>query len=62
MNLTHVQELANIDLWVKIGAIDYDTAKKMAKPHIDAINEKLRKITKKHGVKLRKAGFHNFVR
>lgn len=62
MNLTHIQELRNIDLWLKIGAIDFDKAKEMAKPHIDAINEKSREIAKKHGVKPRLVGFHNFVR
>jgi hypothetical protein len=46
---------------VKIGAIDYDKAKKMAQPHIDAINEKAAEIAKKHGVKARKVYFHNFV-
>jgi len=51
MNQTHIQELANIDLWVKTGAIDFDKAKEMAKPHIDAINEKSSEIAKKHGVK-----------
>ena len=62
MNLTHIQELRNIDLWVKMGAIDFDKAKEMAKPHIDAINEKSKEIAKKHGVKPRLVGFHNFVR
>jgi hypothetical protein len=62
MNLTHIQELANIDLWLKLGAIDYDKAKKMAQPHIDAINEKSREIAKKYGVKPQLVGFHNFVR
>jgi len=62
MNMTHINELRNIDLWVKIGAIDFDKARKMAKPHIDAINEKSREIAKKHGVKPRLVGFHNFVR
>ena len=62
MNHTHIQELANIDLWLKIGAVDYDKAKKMAQPHIDAINTKSREIAKKHGVKPRFVGFHNFVR
>jgi hypothetical protein len=61
MDTTHIQELQNIDLWVKMGAIDYDKAKKMAQPHIDAINEKAAKIAKKHGVKARKVYFHNFV-
>lgn len=62
MDNTPIQELANIDLWVKIGAIDYDNAKKMAQPHIDAINEKSREIAKKHGIKPRLVAFHNFVR
>jgi polyhydroxyalkanoate synthesis regulator phasin len=61
MNMTHIQELRNIDLWVKMGAIDFDKAKKMAQPHIDAINEKSREIAKKHGIKPRLVGFHNFV-
>jgi len=34
MNLTHINELRNIDYWVKIGAIDYDKAKEMAGPHM----------------------------
>lgn len=62
MNLTHINELRNIDLWVKIGAIDFDKAKEMAKPHIKAINDKSIEIAKKHGVKPRLVGFHNFVR
>jgi polyhydroxyalkanoate synthesis regulator phasin len=62
MNSTHIQELVNIDMWVKMGAIDFDKAKKMAKPHIEAINKKSKEIAKKHGVKPRLVGFHNFVR
>jgi len=62
MNITHIQELANIDMWLKMGAIDFDRAKEMAKPHIDAINKKSKEIAKKHGVKPRLVGFHNFVR
>jgi len=62
MNLSAIQELRNIDMWLKIGAIDYDKAKEMAKPHIEAINEKSKEIAKKHGVKPRLVGFHNFVR
>jgi len=62
MNTTHIQELANIDMWLKMGAIDFDKAKEMAKPHIDAINKKSKEIAKKHGVKPRLVGFHNFVR
>ena len=62
MNNEHIQELKNIDMWLKIGAIDYDKAKKMAQPHVNAINEKIREIAKKHKVKPRIVGFHNFVR
>jgi hypothetical protein len=61
MNTTHIQELRNIDLWVKTGAIDFDKAKKMAQPHIDAINKKSAEIAMKHGVRARKVYFHNFV-
>jgi hypothetical protein len=60
--MIHINELQNIDYWLKTGAIDYDKAKKMAQPHIAAINEKSREIAKKHGVKPRLVGFHNFVR
>jgi hypothetical protein len=59
--MEHVQELRNIDLWVKTGAIDYDRAKVMAKPHIDAVNTKAAEIAKKHGLKARKVYFHDFV-
>ena len=59
---THIQELRNIDLWLKIGAISYGKAKELAQLHINAINEKSREIAKKHGVKPRLVSFHNFVR
>jgi len=62
MNTKHIDALGNIDYWVKTGAIDFDTAKKMAAPHIAAINEKCVEIAKKHGLKPRKVGFHKFVR
>lgn len=62
MNMTHINELRNIDLWVKTGAIDFDKAKKMAQPHIDAINAKSVEIAQKHGVRARKVCFYNFVR
>ena len=59
---SHIQELRNIDLWLKMGAIDYNKARDMAKPHINAINEKSRMIAIKHGVKTRQVSFYNFVR
>jgi polyhydroxyalkanoate synthesis regulator phasin len=49
-------------MWVKMGAISFDEAKKMAQPHIDAINEKSKEIARKHGVKPRLVRFHNFIR
>ena len=61
MNNTHIQELHNIDMWLKIGAIDYDKAKAMAQFHIDAINVMSKTIAKKHGVKPRYVSFHNFI-
>jgi hypothetical protein len=62
MDRTHIQELANIDLWLKMGAIDFNRAKEMAQPYIDAINKKSVEIAKKHGVRARKVYFHNFIR
>ena len=62
MNHTHIQELRNIDYWLKIGAISFDRAKEMAQPHIDAINKASWRIARKHGVKPRYVSFHNFIR
>jgi hypothetical protein len=61
MDTTHVDELRNIDFWLKTGAVDFDRAKQMAQPHIDAINLKVAEIAKKHGIRARKVYFHNFV-
>ena len=36
-----------------MGAIDYDKAKAMARPHIEAINDKSKEIAKEHGLKPR---------
>jgi polyhydroxyalkanoate synthesis regulator phasin len=60
MNSIPRQELANIDYWLKTGAINFDKAKEMAQPHIDAINKKSKEIAKKYGVKPHLVGFHNF--
>jgi len=62
MNTVHIEELQNIDYWVKIRAIELDRAKVMVQPHIDAINNKSKEIAKKYGVKPRLVSFHNFVR
>ena len=61
MNNTHIQELRNIDMWLKLGVIDFDKAKEMAQPHIEVINEKSKEIAKKYGVKPRLVSFHNFI-
>jgi polyhydroxyalkanoate synthesis regulator phasin len=62
MTNEHVQELKNIDLWVHLGAIDYDKAKRMARPHLEALNEQAKKIAKKLGCQSKKFYFHHFVR
>ena len=54
--------LKNIKLWLCQGAITYEAAKKMAKPHIKTFNEKSVEIAKKHGVKSRKINFADFMR
>jgi len=53
MNTTHIDELRNFEM---------GGAKEMAKPHIDAINDKSREIAEKYGVKPKLVAFHNFVR
>jgi predicted nucleotidyltransferase len=62
MDTSHIDELRNIDLWVKTGAIDYDRAKKMARPHVEAVNEKAAEIAERLGVRAKKVYFHSFVR
>lgn len=61
MNKEYAEMLANIDLWVKVGAIDYDRAKAMAKPHIDKLNARAAEIAKRHGLKPYRFEFHHFV-
>jgi hypothetical protein len=47
---------------MKTGAISYERAKEMAKPHIDALNEKAKEIGKKYGMKPRLITFASFMR
>lgn len=60
--MEHTNELRNIELWMKTGAISYERAKEMAKPHIDALNEKAKEIGKKYGMKPRLITFASFMR
>jgi polyhydroxyalkanoate synthesis regulator phasin len=61
MNNNDYQELKNIDLWVHIGAITYDEAKRKAQPFIDNMNEKSKAIAKKLNVKPRLFSFNDFI-
>lgn len=60
--LEHKQEMDNIKLWLYSGAISYDQAKRMAKPHLDAMNEKSKEIAKRCGVKPKLITFTAFMR
>jgi len=55
-------ELQNIKAWLCQGAITYDKAKEMAKPHIEALNGKAREIAKRRGVRPRRVTFAAFMR
>ena len=58
----HKQEMDNIKMWLHTGAITYDRAKEMAKPHLDAMNEKSKEIAKKYGCKPKLITFASFMR
>ena len=55
-------ELQNIKAWLCQGAITYDKAKEMAKPHIEALNERAKEIAVKRGIRPRKVTFAAFMR
>lgn len=61
-SLEHKQEMDNIKMWLHTGAISYDRAREMAKPHLDAMNEKAKEIAKRLGVKPRLMNFSSFMR
>lgn len=61
-SLEHKQEMDNIKMWLHTGAISYDRARKMAKPHLDAMNEKAKEIAKRLGAKPRLINFSSFMR
>jgi hypothetical protein len=58
----HTNELHQIKMWMYQGAITYDRAKKMAEPHIIALNKKAKEIAKKHRLKPRQVTFAAFMR
>lgn len=60
--LEHKQEMDNIKMWLHTGAISYDRAREMAKPHLDAMNEKAKEIAKRLGVRPRLINFSSFMR
>lgn len=60
--MEHKHELDNIKLWLSCGAISYEKAKELAKPHIDAMNKRFAEIAKKHGVKAKSITFASFFR
>lgn len=55
-------ELEQIKALLKTGQVDYSEAKKMAKPHLEVMNEELEKIAKEFGGKTRKVTFTGFMR
>ena len=58
----HKAELDNIKMWLHSGAVTYAQAQKMAKPHLDAMNEKSKEIAKKCGVKPKYFNFTSYMR
>lgn len=60
--LEHKQEMDNIKMWLHSGAISYEQAQRMAKPHIDAMNEKSKEIAKRCGVKPKLISFSAYMR
>lgn len=60
--MEHRQELENIKMWLHSGAISYAQAERMAKPHLDAMNEKSKEIAKKCGVRPKLFNFASVMR
>ena len=60
--MEHRQELENIKMWLHSGAISYEQAERMAKPHLDALNEKSKEIAKRCGVRPKLFNFASFMR
>ena len=60
--MRHTEEMKTIRMWLRSGAITYEHAQKLAKPHLDAMNERSREIAKKCGAKYRAISFSSFMR
>ena len=60
--MEHRQELENKKMWLHSGAISYEQAERMAKPHLDALNEKSKEIAKRCEVKPKLFNFASFMR
>ena len=60
--LEHTQEMRNIKMWLHVGAISYEQARRMAKPHIEAMNDKAKEIAHRLGCKPRLINFASFMR
>ena len=60
--MKHAEEMRTIRLWLHMGAISYDRAEKLAKPHLAAMNERGREIAKKCGTRHRPINFSAFMR
>ena len=60
--LKHTQDLRTIRLWLHTGAISYERAKELAKPHLVALNAKSKEIAKKCGAKYKHINFSSFIR
>ena len=58
----HTEEMRTIRLWLHTGAITYEHAQKLAKPHLEAMNARNREIAKKCGAKYRAINFNAFMR
>ena len=57
-----IEELNNIKYLLKIGAIDYDLAKKMAEPHLKELNNRIQVIARYHNRKHTLITFAKFMR
>lgn len=60
--MRHTDEMRTIRLWLHTGAISYDRAKELAKPHLAAMNARSREIAKKCGARYKPISFSAFMR
>lgn len=60
--MKHTEELRTIRLWLHSGAISYEYAERLAKPHLAAMNARGREIAKKCGARHRTISFSAFMR